>query len=200
MLHLLPIRLMLTCFAALVGLSVLAAFYAGWIGHGPSNDILWIVRWSSSASLVAIILPFAAWRWSRHVQAYIFPHLGGHWIGQVRFQSEASAESRQVTLEIKHNLFGVRMLLESKESTSRTLLVHAERDLHFDRYKLYYAYLNERKEGVSHAGEVYRGLAIIRIVTGVPMKLEGDYFTDTHRSGSLHLTRDSVAAWWQFWR
>lgn len=199
MLHLLPIRLLLTCFAALVAMSVLAAFRAGWVGDGLSTDMLWIVRWSSSVSLAAIILPFAVWRWSKRVQTYIFPYLGGCWSGQIRFPGETGPESRDVTLEVKHNLFGARMLLDSAESTSTTLLVHAERDTHFGRCKLYYAYLNERKEGVPSSGERYRGLAMIRIIPGSPTRLEGSYFTETNRSGTLHLIRDSVAAWWQFW-
>jgi hypothetical protein len=51
-----------------------------------------------------------------------------------------------------HTLFGIRLLLESSESTFWTLVVHAERNTDFERYRLYYVYLNERKEGVPGPG------------------------------------------------
>jgi hypothetical protein len=110
------------------------------------------------------------------IQKFIFPYLGGRWTGYVQFEGKEGTQRLNVKLEIKHTLFGLRLLLDSKESTSWTLLVHAERNRDFERYRLYYVYLNERKEGFANGGERYRGLAVMRIEPGARLKLQGDSF------------------------
>ncbi|SRR5713101_3838564 len=201
MLHLLPIRWILGFAIAFVGLAVLAAVYAGWVGRGDGMaDAALLLRWSSVAAVSTILLLFATWRWVPPVQRFIFPYLGGSWSGYILSPGEGGPQRLNVTLEIKHTLFGLRLLLDSKESTSWTLLVHAERNPDFERYRLYYVYLNERKEGFQNAGERYRGLAIIRVERGSRLKLSGNYFTETHRRGTLHLTLDTVHPWWKLWR
>ena len=175
--------------------------YAGWIGGGHvMHDAALLLRWSSTIGAEVIVVLFGAWRWIAPVQRFIFPYLGGRWSGIVQFQGDLGPDQRDVMLEIKHTLFGLRLMLDSKESTSWTLVVHAERHQDFERYRLYYVYLNERKEGIASAGERYRGLAVMRVVWGIPLQLNGDYFTDTHRRGTLHLSFDAPHPWWKLWR
>jgi hypothetical protein len=201
MLHLLPIRLVLRTFAALAGLSVLAASYAGLVGTGDIvRDLTILSRWSATLAIAVIALLYVLWRWVPVVQIAIFPYLGGRWSGVVRFDTEHGPDERAVELEIKHTLFAMRLLLDSRESTSSTLVVHAERDPDFQRFRIYYAYLNERKEGVPGAGERYRGLAILRVDWGSHPQLQGNYFTEVHRRGTLHLTLDAAHPWWKLWR
>ena len=201
MLHLLPIRWILIVAFAIVGLSVLGTVSTGWLGAGdPARDAAVLLRASSFAATAAIILLFAGWRWESPIQKFICPYLGGRWSGSIRFADENGEHSRDVNLEIKHTLFGLRLLLDSKESTSSTLVVHAERDPHFERYRLYYVYLNERKEGVPNPRQRYRGLAILRVEQGKKRKLIGDYFTEFHKRGTLHLSQDSKHPWWKLWR
>jgi hypothetical protein len=201
MLHLLPIRVILTAAVALVGLAVLAAVYAGWLGGGDAvRDAVLLLRWASIAAVSIITLLFLIWRWIPPVQKLIFPYLGGTWAGYIEFSWKGETQRRRVKLEIKHTLFGLRLLLDSKESTSWTVVVHAERNRDFERYRLYYVYLNERKEGFENGGQRYRGLAVIRIEPGVPLKLAGDYFTETQSSGTMRLTLDALHPWWKLWR
>jgi hypothetical protein len=201
MLHLLPIRLVLRVFAALVAIAVVAASYAGWVGQGGTiHDMAVVTRWSSSLATAAIVLLFVSWRWIPPVQLFIFPYLGGRWSGVLRFNSGRGPEHRDVRLEIKHTLFGIQLLLDSNESISSTLVVHAERNPDFQRYRIYYVYLNERKEGVPGAGERYRGLAVLRVEWGAHPELQGNYFTEANRSGTLHLKRDEGHPWWKLWR
>jgi hypothetical protein len=201
MLHLLPIRLVLRIFAALVGLSVLAASYAGLVGAGDIvHDLTILSRWSATLAIGAIVLLYGLWRWVPPVQDAIFPYLGGRWSGAVRFDTEHGPDERAVQLEIKHTLFTLRLLLDSNESTSSTLVVQAERNPDFQRFRLYYVYLNERKEGVAGAGDRYRGLAILRVDRVHPPQLHGDYFTETHRRGTLHLQLSAANPWWKLWR
>lgn len=201
MLHLLPIRILTVAFAAAVGLLILAAFDVGQLDAGQTlRSAQLVVRWASSLSLGALVLLYAGWRWLPTIQAAIFPYLGGRWEGSVHFGENQSSRSKPVTMEAKHTLFGIKFLLDSDESSSLTLAVHAEKDPDFDRYRLFYVYLNRRKEGVIGGGQLYRGLAVVRWVEGSQPALEGDYFTETHRRGTLHLRRVEKTPFWKLWR
>jgi hypothetical protein len=200
MFHLLPVRWILVVGFGAIGLSILATVYAGWIGGGEIiHDATLLLRWSSVAATSAIIFLFAAWRWIPAIQRLVFPYLGGSWSGLVQFGA-GDSDTVEVKLEIKHTLFGIRLLLESTESISWTLAVHAERAQDFERYRLYYVYLNERKEGFSNPRERYRGLAILRLEEGKRPKLMGNYFTETDRKGTLRLARNAANPWWKLWR
>ncbi|WP_442756066.1 hypothetical protein ACNHKD_05400 [Methylocystis sp. JAN1] len=201
MLHLLPIRILTVAFAAAVGLLILAAFDVGQLDAGQTLiSAQLVVRWASSLSLGAFVLLYAGWRWLPMIQAAIFPYLGGRWEGNVRFGENQNLRSKPVTMEAKHTLFGIKFLLDSDESSSSTLAVHAEKDPDFDRYRLFYVYLNRRKEGVIGGGQLYTGLAVVRWVDGSQPALEGDYFTETHRRGTLHLRRVEKTQFWKLWR
>lgn len=214
MLHLLPLRLILWAFAFVVAISLGLAF-AGLASNGHIfGNLSVLVRWSGSLVTIATIVLFASWRWIGPLQSMIFPYLGGTWKGVIEFENEDEGDdksgheheveperqTRDVTLEVKHLLTGITMMLDSAESTSWTLAVHAEKAKNFDRYRLYYVYLNERKEGTEGGGERYRGLAIIGIETGAPMRMAGNYFTETDRKGTLKLTQVAANPWWQLWR
>jgi len=202
MLHLLPIRILMFTFAAAVGLLILGAFYVGQLDARETfRSAQLVVRWASSLSVGALVVLYAGWRWLPMVQSTIFPYLGGRWEGDVRYLDEYQSPcSKPVTMEAKHTLFGIKLLLDSDESTSATLAVHAEKDPDFDRYRLFYVYLNRRKEGTTGGGLVYRGLAVARWMEGSQPSLEGDYFTDTHRQGTLHLYRVEKTPFWKLWR
>jgi predicted pore-forming effector associated with SMODS systems len=201
MLHLLPIRWLVRIALTVFALAVLSAVYAGRIGSGEfAHDASLIFSWSSIAAGALIVLLYAAWRWVPLVQRLIFPYLGGRWSGYIRYEANGAPHDIDVTMEIKHTLFGLRMLLDSRQSTSITLAVHAERDPDFERYRLYYVYLNERKDGFENAGARYRGLAVISVTKESKLCLHGNYFTDADRRGTLHLTIVRFHPWWKLWR
>lgn len=202
MLHLLPLRLILWAFAFVAAISLGLAF-SGLPGDGHVvGNLSALIRWSGSLVTIATIVLFASWRWIRPLQGLIFPYLGGTWKGLVEFENDDQDEkqTRAVTLEVKHLLTGITMMLDSAESTSWTLAVHAEKAKGFDRYRLYYVYLNERKEGAEGGGQQYRGLAIIGIKTGMPLRMSGNYFTETDREGTLKLEQVAPNPWWKLWR
>lgn len=201
MLHLLPIRPILQAGTAIIVIAVLAAIYWGWIGQGDTvGDAITIFRWSIGFIITATVFLFGAWRWLKPLQRFIFPYLGGSWSGAIEFKGSKGPEYRDVHMKINHTLLGIKLLLESNESTSRTLVAYAEHDRDFNYYRLYYVYINERKEGKSGNVNYYRGLAILRVESDVKLELSGDYFTDTHRKGTLHLKRDIPHQWWKLWR
>jgi hypothetical protein len=201
MLHLLPIRRLLTAIIALAGTMVLAAVYAGVIGTGDAfNDVKWIIRWSSTSAFVMMLAPYAIWRWTPSLQHLTFPYLGGDWVGRLEFQGPNGNGTRQVTITINHSLLNIVLILDTTEATSRTLVAHAERDAGIKRDRLYYVYLNERKEGVRGAGERYRGLAILRVEMGRQAVLSGDYFTELQGRGKLRVRRQRPHPWWAVWK
>jgi hypothetical protein len=201
MLHLFPIRRLLSVILALVALAVLAAVYAGIIGTGDAfEDVNWIIRWASFAATCLLTVPYVAWRWIPNLQRFTFPYLGGHWAGELNFHGPKGPGTRQVTLTISHSLLRIVLILDSDESTSRTLVVHAERDVGVSRDRLYYVYMNERKEGVAGGGQRYRGLAVLRAEMSQMPELLGDYFTETQSTGTIRLTRSRSHPWWAVWK
>jgi SMODS-associating 2TM, beta-strand rich effector domain len=201
MLHLLPIRWLLRVSFSIFALAVLTSVYVGGVGGGQLvHDASTLLSWSSIAALAVIALSFAAWRWIPGIQRWVFPYLGGRWSGYIEYQDSGGSHRVDVMMEVKHTLFGLRMLLDSQQSSSKTLAVQAERDPDFERYRLYYIYLNERKDGFADAGARYRGLAVIRVETNNCLELHGNYFTDTERRGTLHLSPDVLHPWWMLTR
>jgi hypothetical protein len=201
MLHLLPIRRILGVSILLIGMTVLLSVYAGVLGdNGAVPDVLLIARWSAIVAAFIILLLLAAWRWIPPLQRAIFPYLGGQWSGVVEFSYQGRLDQRPITLEVRHTLLGLKLILDSSESTSRTLVVHAEMDRGIERYRLYYVYQNERKEGVPNAGQTYRGLAVIRVQFEPDIRLIGSYFTETQRQGQIRLYLQTPNSWWNLFR
>jgi|SRR5579883_1030562 len=200
MAHLIPIRRLLQAIAIAVGLALLVAVYGGAIGNGDGlRDASTTIRIATMVSAIAVGVLWVSWRWFPPLQRSIFPYLGGFWAGVIEFGSDDSLEQRSVNLEVKHTLLSLKFLLESAESTSWTLVVHANKDADFNRCRVYYVYLNERKEGVLGAGERYRGLAVLRVEHGRRLSLLGNYFTETNRRGTLRLSRRNAHPWWKLW-
>lgn len=201
MLHLLPIRLLFQASLIFVAIAIAMAFYAGLLDPGESaQNAASLVRIVSFITLGLSILVIAAWRWVPAVQRFVFPYLGGEWTGVVKFPEGSGEGRRRVTLEVKHTPLGLKLVLDSDESTSWTLSVQADRNPDFQRYRLFYIYQNERKEGVRGAGEHYRGVAIMRVETGRTLKLLGNYFTETDRRGTIELTAKRLHPFWKLWR
>ena len=120
MLHLLPVRTMLRVSLFIFGLAVLSAAYEGWIGHEVFKDAVTVFGWSSTAVIVANSFVYLAWRWLPAVQNSIFPYLGGRWSGHIEYRDGQDQRRLNVSMEVKHTLFGMQMLLESEQSSSRT--------------------------------------------------------------------------------
>jgi hypothetical protein len=201
MLHLFPIRWLFQGSLALVGLAIFAAFYSGWLDPSEgAHNVALLFRILSSLAIALSVVLVAAWRWIQPLQKYIFPYLGGRWTGVIKFPDAEGEGLRHVTMDVKHTPFGLKLLLESDESTSWTLSVQADRNPDFERFRLFYIYLNERKEGVAGARERYRGVAIMRIELGHTPMLFGDYFTETDRQGKMELSARQLHPWWRLWR
>ena len=192
MMHLLPIRPFIATITILV---VLALLVQGIVPYGGWEKLLLDIRWLSLLVISIPIILCAFWRWYSKFRTFIFPYLGGQWTGSIEFQGSHGCGTRNVSLRINHTLFTIKLLLESEESTSRTLSVCANRDPGINRNLLYYVFQNERKEGIPNEKTNYRGLAVLRL-DAENSRLLGDYFTEQKGSGQLIFERQKEHAWW----
>lgn len=197
MLHLLPIKLALQGTITLVAVLLIAALSAGLLSQDEIGETIFsIIRWSSFIVILITVAATVLWRWITPIQMSIFPYLGGKWSGEILFDSGGTTRSNSVSIEIKHKVFEIKMLFESEESKSRPLTTHAEKEIDFERFRLFYVFQNERKEGAPNAGRSYKGVAVLRVDH---RKLIGDYFTEAKTSGRIILERDSTNPWWKVW-
>ncbi len=200
MLHLYPVRAVLTAIVALSAFALLATMYSGLVGRlGFIHDVRLVASLSSSVAATLYVVSHLAWRWLPIVRRAIFPYLGGRWVGELRFEGLDGQEMRIISLNIEHTPYRLSMVLDSAESTSQTLTVHAERVPGADGGRLYYVFVNRRKEGLPGAGDTYRGLAVMRIEQGSGT-LHGDYFTERRRTGTLFLSMVQRHPWWMPWK
>ena len=158
MIHLLPIRLAVLVIIVLTATLILALFEPELFFHKLATVLSWIMP----ASIFVTIIPCLAWRWIPSLQRTIFPYLGGEWEGTLEFTGNESKGVRSIRMNISHSLLRFRITLDTQESTSKTLAIYVERNTGIKRHRLYYIYLNERKEGLINAGDTYRGLASSR--------------------------------------
>ncbi|MCF1466816.1 hypothetical protein FS764_07795 [Agrobacterium vitis] len=204
MLQLLPLRAFLI---VMIVLWTLMVFFflcvAVPIFQLGSLEIIWnIIKWSGSFVTLFGLVFVCAWRWIPQCQRLLFPYLGGEWHGKVLFDgAEGREESRQVTLFVHHNPIYMKLILSSEESRSNTLSVQAMKSEDVDDMgRLYYVYLNTRKEGGAKSHRSYRGVAILRIENTVPLTMVGDYFTDSNRRGRLKFNIYKYNPWWIIFR
>lgn len=202
MLHLLPIRLAITAFMAIAIAAYALGFAFGWISAVEAIDIVGLA-WRSSVILALFALGtcLVIWRFVPHVQKLVFPYLGGEWTGQLTYvdQNTGLSHAKPVRARFNHNLFYLKILLESDESDSKTLVVHADPDRDFNAHKLYYVFFNERKEGASNPRSSYRGTAILQLEKDNCEHLSGSYFTENGGRGNLALKRATRNPRLKFW-
>ena len=195
MLYLIPIRWLLAVVVVLTGSGVLAL----WGSHDVSVGVIEVFRWAALASLVLALAPCAAWRWLPILQRVIFPYLGGEWKGTLKYAGPHGSGSRTVKLDIRHTLYRITISLDTKESSSKTLVLYPERNTGVKRHRLYYVYRNERKEGLAGGGTTYRGLAILGVEEETA-EMNGNYFTEQQHEGTLCVKRSRAHPWWLLYK
>lgn len=202
MLHLIPVRTLLIVVIVIAALGPLAGTYLGIFGNGDFlNDVVRVARWSPLFATFLLLSSYSTWRWIPLFQKFTYPYLGGSWSGQLSYKTAHGEEgTRPIDLEVDHNIRKAKFVLNSKESKSRTLLVHFVHDTGVNEKKIYYVYQNERKEGVPGAGEKSRGVAFMRIGEERTLTLHGSFFTDKESHGTLKLELKRHHKWWRFWR
>ena len=129
---------------------------------------------------------------------WVFPHIDGSWEGTLFFNRKNVADDGAITvtpgtkeakLHVHQTMVRIRLILETDESTSETLVVRPDRDPDFSRFRLFYIFENKSRDGLPNTARCYRGTAAMEIQPGSPTELVGTYFTDQGGEGTFHFTR-----------
>lgn len=203
MLHLLPLRWLLKAVAVATALGLALAAVTGTLGpDGLSSPLGAGLRVALLTEGALWLLLTFGWSYIPGFRDRIFPDIGGTWTGVIKFSRDGVPDEKAATLHIHQDILALRLLLETDESESETLVARPERDKDFSRFTLFYIYENKRKEGVQAAGRIYRGTAFIVLQPGRPEALSGSYFTEQGNLGTLSFTRDisTEGCWAAVWR
>lgn len=204
MLHLLPLRYIWRFALGVTALGVLAVVVLDSPQQGTTlAKVTTIVRWMLfvEAGLAIFILYF--WYFIPGLTArWLFPHIDGSWDGRLNFKrkvTEASSteakvvpDSKAAQLHVHQSLTRIRLILETDESTSETLVVKPERDPDFSRFRLFYIFENRSRDGLPNNARSYRGTAVMEVQPGEPSTLMGTYFTDQGSEGTFRFERRSA--------
>jgi len=208
MLHLLPLRSLGRFALAVTVLGVLAVILISSPTQGTTlAKGLTILRWALAVEGIVALFVFYCWyRLPGLTKRYLFPHIEGSWDGELQFKqkrrsgdtyaSKPLAASKPAKLYIHQSLTRIRLILETDESTSETLVVHPERDPNFSRFRLFYIFENRSRDGQPNNGRSYRGTAVMEVPPGRPSELRGTYFTDQGSEGTFVFVRRGVAVGW----
>jgi SMODS-associating 2TM, beta-strand rich effector domain len=189
MIHLLPVRLVVRALLTVSMLAVLCVLSLDLAGEQSLRaKATLILTWVGYADLMIGALLTFGWRYIPGFTRLVYPDVAGRWTGSLRYKVEGMVGEKAATLWVRQGMLGIRLLLETDESESETLVVQPVRDLDFERFKLFYIFENRRKEGQDVALSSYRGTAVIRLEGGRPGELSGDYFT-ARSEGTIHFTR-----------
>lgn len=203
MLQVLPTRLLLTIFAVAVMSAYSVALRTGWVQADNWVAIgLGVLKVATPAVLGSMVLSLVLWRWSpKFIQNVVFPYLGGTWVGEVEFHHNGALRQHEATLEVAHTLGSLKIVLHTAESTSHTLLVHANKvPVITELVKLVYIYEVERREGFSGAGDRYRGCAFIDVALACPRQMTGTYMAGAGRAGTMRMRLKDKTPFWKLWR
>lgn len=202
MLHLVPIRILLSAYAVLVMAAYAFALHCGWVSIDTvPRALAGVLKIATPMATVGPLMALAAWRWIPPFQTIIFPYLGGRWTGQLEFIANGQTIKRDATLDVAHTLTSIRFALSTVESTSETLVVHARKPSAPNAFvKLVYIYEVERREGFPGAGDRYRGCAFIDVRLDGPRTMIGSYMAGQDRAGSLRVALQKRTSFWKLWR
>ena len=191
MLHLLPLRWIAKGLLYVTTLAVFGATIAGLVGpEHVMHDAFALIRWVLMLETAVAAILFFGWRYIPGFNNRIFPDISGTWSGFIHYGTKEDPKKKDAVLHVYQSISKIRLVLETDESQSETLVALPERDEHFSRFKLFYIFENTRKEAVQeHPGQLYRGTAFIEMGPGKPDEINGSYFTDQKKEGSISFRR-----------
>ena len=192
MIHLLPIRKILTIFAAL---NILVFLFLLFILGSQSLSIE-VVRYISISITILDVVFFlvSIYFWRKIWEIFpvfseiYFPDINGIWQGKIIFESNLQEKELDAKVRIKQNLWQINIDLCSTTSKSYTLVAYPK--IEAGNYKLYYLYHNTPKKP-EHPE--YKGTAILNVKTETkPMEFNGQYYTIRGTKGRIELKQISL--------
>jgi hypothetical protein len=135
------------------------------------------------------------WRWSALSGWLIpFPDLQGTWTGHltstwVNPATGGTPSPIPMSLVIRQSFTTMSLTMHTLESTSVSTAVSFDGSSQADSVKLIsYMYSNQPRVSVRHRSELHDGAALLRVASGPPMSLQGEYWTSRRTSGEMSLT------------
>lgn len=200
MIHLLPLRFIGKFIVVATVCGVVAVLFVQTPAEGSLLEYAsTIVRWALAIeAFIAIAFAFG-WHYVPGVTTrWLFPYVDGSWDGTILFERKDTPDGeavsvfkgqKEATLHVHQSLFQIRIVLETNESTSETLVVRAERDPDFSRFRLFYIFENKTRDGIPNDARIYKGTAFMEVSPGQPTILNGTYFTDRGSEGTFRFNR-----------
>ena len=121
----------------------------------------------------------------------MIPDLNGVWKGGrdsdwVNPETNEKLPTIPAKLTIKQTLFNISCVLETKESSSRSLIANFVIDSDNQKSQLVYTYQNDPHQTIQDRSRIHYGTAILNIKKkNNGMLLEGIYWTGRNTSGNM---------------
>ena len=121
----------------------------------------------------------------------LIPDLNGVWKGGldsdwVNPETNEKLPTIPANLTIKQTLFKISCVLETKESSSCSLIANFVIDLDNQKSQLVYTYQNDPKQTIQDRSRIHYGTTILNIKKkNNGMLLEGIYWTGRNTSGNM---------------
>lgn len=144
-------------------------------------------------SLLHLVFTQWSWRW-RMFQGWMvpYPDLQGTWKGTLESTwvdptTGLRKPAIPIVLVIKQSFSSISCTMHSQESTSFSNAAQISSDDESGTLQLSYNYTSRPKATVRDRSEIHDGAAILRIIKGIPLAMEGEYWTSRRTTGDMQL-------------
>jgi hypothetical protein len=180
--HLLSLNLIVYAAVSLAGFVILLLTGVVIQDAGPLA-----LKVAGGFQLATLAIIYYGWRHIPFFGSFVFPNLSGEWVGKIEYVKNGTPETIDATLHVEQNLIGISLVLLTVDAESETLVVYPKK-LRNGRFELHYIYDTRRRPGRPPPIYKYRGTAELRVGTK-GRTLEGTYYTEQKRGGSVHFAR-----------
>lgn len=180
----------------LAGFSVIVLFVAALVqGLVLANflDVLRLIPIVATADGVAYFV-FTAWLWRwKHLQGWLipFPDLNGTWQGHIQTNWEdAEGETPgpiPTVLTVKQTFGRMSCVMRTREMESHSYLEGFCIDKDAQIRRLCYSYTSKPKAALRDRSTPHDGTILFNIIGNPVSKLEGEYWTQRHTTGTITL-------------
>lgn len=177
-------------------------FLAVWVAILFFSGIEFRINWEALKKLpeaigiyLILLLAFTTWAWRLpFLQGWLvpYPDLEGTWEGTLESTwvdptTGLRKPAIPIVLVIKQSFSSISCTMHTQESTSFSNAAQISTDDESGIVRLSYNYTNRPKATVRDRSEIHDGAAILRIIKGIPLAMEGEYWTSRRTTGDMQL-------------
>ncbi|MGN0992346.1 MAG: hypothetical protein ACI4PE_00165 [Bacilli bacterium] len=137
------------------------------------------ISYSSTGSLIISSL-YSKWFWKYNLFEKT-PRLCNGYIAKLEYVYEGKKQSKKVKVNIYQDLFSVRVIMQSNESFSKSVIANIYKEQ--EVWYLTYTYINEPSQKNRDRSKIHYGTCKLNLEDLENIK--GEYFTDRHSSGDM---------------